>query len=427
MPVGIQSGMKRAALYLCYYNITEPLVQTQVVAYLRELVRSGFEIHLLTFEKERLDSSQRVRIREQLRRDGIEWYPLQYHGWPSLPATLYDLVRGSAKALRLCARHGIPLVHGRSHVGAMMAWPVKWLRGAKLLFDVRGLLADEYVDAGHWARHSARYRFTKAVERLMFRNADALIVLTEALKAELVIAGSAPRDRLPDIDVIPCCVPVERFALDADRRQAERLRRRWDGRRVLAYVGKLGAWYLVEEMARFFAIAHQEDSRFFLQVLTQSEPYPMRGALEIAGVPVDAYDIDYVEPAEIPRVLPAADAGISFRIASRASLGVSPAKVAEYLAAGLPVVSTQGIGDCDKIFPRPNLGVIVERLAEAEYRRAARALLRLLDDPATPALCREFAERELSLTRIGGPRYAAVYARLLAGASEESIVASPRG
>ncbi len=419
--------MRRAALYICYYNITEPLVHTQVVAYLSELARSGFEIHLLTFEKVRLDRSHRQSIRERLRREGIQWYPMRYHGWPSLPATLYDIARGSVKALALCSRHGIPLVHGRSHVGAAMAWPVKWLRGARLLFDVRGLLADEYVDAGHWVRGSAKYRLTKAVEQLLFRKADALIVLTEALKADLVSAESAPGARAHDIEVIPCCVSTERFVREAGQRQVERLQRGWDGRRVLAYVGKLGAWYLVEEMARFFAIARQEDSRFFLQVLTQSETYPMRRSLEAEGVPVDAYDIGCVRPAEIPIVLSAADAGISFRVTSRGSLGVSPAKVAEYLAAGLPVVSTQGIGDCDKIFTRPNLGVIVERLDEAEYRNAVRALLRLLDDPATSALCREFAERELSLTRIGGPRYAAVYARLLAGATEESIVASPRG
>lgn len=421
MLVGVERRMRRAALYICYYNITEPLVQTQVVVYLRELARSGFEIHLLTFEKERLTQPHRLAIREKLLSDGIQWYPMRYHAWPSLPATFYDIVRGSVRALVLCARHRILLVHGRSHVGAAMAFPVKWLRRAKLLFDVRGLLADEYVDAGHWVRDGVKYRLTKAAERFLFRKADALIVLTEALKADLVSAELAPGDRTRDIEVIPCCVSVERFVREVGQRQAERLRRGWDGRRVLAYVGKLGAWYLVEEMAQFFAIARQEDSRFFLQVLTQSDPYPMRRALEAEGVPVDAYDIGCVEPMEIPVVLSAADAGISFRVTSRASLGVSPAKVAEYLAAGLPVVSTQGIGDCDAILARQNLGVMIGRLDEAEFRRATRELLRLLDDPATPALCHEFAERELSLSRIGGPRYVAVYERLCGSASNERV------
>jgi glycosyltransferase involved in cell wall biosynthesis len=418
--------MKQAVLYLCYYNITEPLVQTQVVAYLRELARNGFEIHLLTFEKERLERSRQVWIHEELRREGIRWHWLRYHGWPSLPATLYDILRGSVKALVLCSVHDIRLVHGRSHVGTAMAWPVKCLLGAKLLFDIRGLLADEYVDAGHWAKDSGKYRLTKVVERLLFRKADALIVLTGALKDELVTAESALRDRARDIEVIPCCVPIERFASTVTLRQVERIRRGWDGRRVLAYVGKLGAWYLVEEMARFFAIARREDRQFFLQVLTQSEPNPIRRALEAVGVPVDAYDIDCVEPAEIPLVLSAADAGISFRVTSSGGLGVSPAKVAEYLAAGLPVVSTGGIGDCDEILARPNLGVIVQRLDDAEYQRAALALVRLLDDPATRGLCREFAERELSLTRIGSPRYASVYHRLLAGTHDGSVAISQR-
>lgn len=413
--------MRRAALYICYYNITEPLVQTQVVAYLGELARSGFEIHLLTFEKERLTQPHRLSIRERLRREGIQWYPMRYHAWPSLPATLYDIFRGSFKAVSLCIRYQIPLVHGRSHVGAAMALVVKVLRGTRMLFDVRGLLADEYADVGHWTRAGVKYRLTKAMERVLFRRADALVLLTEAIKADLVKTDPVLRERASGIEVIPCCVQVERFVLNADARRAERGRRNWDDRRVLAYVGKLGTWYLVKEMAQFFAAARREESRFFFQVLTQSEPSPMRRALEEAGVPPEVFDIEQVEPEEVPRVLCAADAGISFIRSCYSKRSSSPTKVAEYLAAGLPVVSTGGIGDCDAILARPNLGVVVEALDEAGYGRAARALLRLLDDPATPALCREFAERELSLSRIGGPRYVAVYERLCDSASKERV------
>lgn len=411
--------MRRAALYICYYNITEPLVQTQVVAYLRELARSGFEIHLLTFEKERLTRPHRLSIRENLQREGIQWYPMRYHAWPSLPATLYDIARGSLKAVSLCMRHEILLVHGRSHVGAAMALVVKLLRGVKMLFDVRGLLADEYADVGHWTRAGVKFRLTKATERVLFRRADALILLTEAIKTDLVKTDPILLERTNDIEVIPCCVPVERFAHNADERRVERQRRNWSGRVVLAYVGKLGTWYLVEEMARFFSVARQEDSRFFFQVLTQSEPSTMRRALEDAGVPSGTFNIERVEPEDVPRVLCAADAGISFIRSCYSKRSSSPTKVAEYLAAGLPVVSTRGIGDCDVILARPNLGITVERLDEAEYRRAIQGLLRLLDDPATPALCREFAECELSISRIGGPRYVSVYERLYRSVSQD--------
>ena len=34
----------RKVLYICYYHVTEPLVQTQVLTYLRELARGGVEV-----------------------------------------------------------------------------------------------------------------------------------------------------------------------------------------------------------------------------------------------------------------------------------------------------------------------------------------------------------------------------------------------
>jgi hypothetical protein len=37
-------------LYICYFGLREPLVQTQVLPYLRELARGGVGVSLLTFE-----------------------------------------------------------------------------------------------------------------------------------------------------------------------------------------------------------------------------------------------------------------------------------------------------------------------------------------------------------------------------------------
>src|ERR1051326_9263552 len=46
------------SLYICYFGLREPLVQTQVLPYLRELAKSGVAIFLLTFEPERWDDAQ---------------------------------------------------------------------------------------------------------------------------------------------------------------------------------------------------------------------------------------------------------------------------------------------------------------------------------------------------------------------------------
>jgi hypothetical protein len=88
------------------------------------------------------------------------------------------------------------------------------------------------------------------------------------------------------------------------------------------------------------------------------------------------------------------------------------------------VVSTRGIGDCDQILGDGKLGVLLERLDEAGYRRAVRALVELLGDADTPRRCHDFAAREFSIRTVGGARYVSLYRRLLAGADRRGAVAA---
>jgi glycosyltransferase involved in cell wall biosynthesis len=405
--------MKPAVLYICYYNITEPLVQTQVVAYLRELAGRGFPIHLLTFEREALSEEKRRFYERELKDAGIRWRSLRYHPRPSLLATLYDIAIGTMVAMRICRKNDVRLVHARSHVAAAMALTLKRLLGCKFLFDLRGLLAEEYLDAGHWTADDTKYRLTKRMEGVFFREADGFVMLTERVKEELVRNDPALQNRGEQIEVIPCCVDVNKFALGRSSREAYRRERGWTDRRVLAYLGKLSLWYLPDEMARFFAAAHQLDQRWFFQIFTQSGAGLMTEALQRAGVKPKDYDIRFALPDDLPKVLGAADATISFRKGLRSTVAVSPTKVGECLAAGVPVVTNAGIGDCDRIIGGQRLGVIVHNFSDNDFRRAAQELFDLIEDEGTSTRCQKFAEQELSLRTVGGPRYAAVYARLL--------------
>lgn len=405
--------MRRAALYICYYNVTEPLVHTQVIAYLRELGKRGVEMHLLTFERERHSAEKKQAIREELAESGIRWHSLRYHERPSLPATLYDIAAGTLKAIRICRKYDIQLVHARSHVPAAMTLILKSLLRCRFLFDLRGLLAEEYVDAGNWKKGRLKFNLTKRMERAFFRKADAFIMLTDRIKQELVLSEPALRDRAADIHVIPCCVETENFMVDNEQLEAFRVARGWIGRLVIVYVGKLGTWYLPEEMVRFFRVTREQDSRFFFQVLTQSDPTPMRQALKEAGISPGDYDIRSVSPVDIPLALAACDAGISFIRPTYSKLASSPTKMGEYLAAGLPVVANTGIGDCDRLLSENRLGTVVCDFSESEFCKAAAELRALLDDPHTSQRCQESARRKLSMSEVGGQRYAAVYETLL--------------
>jgi glycosyltransferase involved in cell wall biosynthesis len=414
--------MRRAALYICYYHITEPLVHAQVVAYLHELAKRDIEIHLLTFERDHLSQERRGAITEELKGLGIHWHSVKYHQRPSLLATLFDIVVGALVAGRLCRKHRIALVHARSHVAAAMALVLKRTIGCKVLFDIRGLLADEYVDADHWKPGELKYRLTKTMERVFYRKSDAFIVLTNRLKAELISSEPFLTNREDDITVIPCCVDLDKFSSVPEERDSLRNQFGWSARRVLIYIGKLSKRYLPDEMATFFSALRQLDSRWFFQVLTQSDAGIMEASLRGRNLPDESYDIRFASGDELPSMLAASDAAIGFYKLGLSKTSVSPTKIGEYLAAGIPVASSSEIGDCDQIIGQGRLGVVVRELSVDEYRRAALELLQFLDDGNTSRRCRAYAERELSLSAIGGPRYAAVYERLLGQSERRAIL-----
>ena len=188
------------SLYIAYFGVGEPLVQTQVIPYLRELVKSGNEMTLLTFESGDVDDEE---IRKELIEQGVEWHWLRYHKRPSVPATMFDILNGARFIKNLNARKKFDILHARSHVPMMMAAVARKIspNKPKLLFDIRGFMPEEYVDAGVWPAGGVIFRGVKRVENWLMKEADAFVVLTE--KALEILADEIGM-RL--VEVIPCCV-----------------------------------------------------------------------------------------------------------------------------------------------------------------------------------------------------------------------------
>ncbi len=398
------------ALYLCYFGLREPLVQTQVLPYLRELVRGGVAMSLLTFERE-LDEAWMAEWRERLRSEGIEWQMLRYHKRPTLPATLFDIAAGAWRAARIARRTGVDLFHARSHVGAAIGALAKKMSNARLLFDVRGFLPEEYVDSGNWPRDGFLYRLTKRVERWLFASADGFVVLTERARETLFPNGAGGRP----VEVIPCCVSAKRLA-PRDDRDAVRAELNATNRVIFVYVGALGGYYLMRETAELLAVARQRDPRAFALILTHGATAPMIAELERAGFNASDYRVMRAHHADVPRYLSAADVALSIIRPSYARIASSPTKFAEYLAAGLPVLCTAGIGDLDAHIEEGKVGVLLRSLDREAYAEALRAIDALRADLDLAARCKRLARSGYELETVGGPRYLRAY---------DAIVGSP--
>ncbi len=404
-------------LYLCYFGLREPLVQTQVLPYLRQLAAAGIKVHLLTFEprlRESWSDDELAKERERLAAEGISWFCLPYHKTPSVPATMYDIVAGARLAVKLARRQGINVLHARAHVPMAMAVWAQRFANVKLIFDIRGLMADEYADSGVWTERSLSFRAVKRLERAGIRRADQIVVLTERLRDWLV---THQLKRAEQIEVIPCCADFARF--DDDRILVEETREdsSAESRFEIVYAGSLGGLYLVEEMGRFFKALKERRPDAFLRILSVSPPQQGAAALKRAGLDESEFWIGRAAPAEVPAYLKRARLGLSFRKAAFSQIAASPTKIPEYLALGLPVVYNAGIGDTDELVERERVGVIVRNFDASAYQAAAEQALTLVNELTVNERCRRVARQFFDLHTVGGQRYVNVYRRLKRPAS----------
>jgi len=283
---------------------------------------------------------------------------------------------------------------------------------ARLIFDIRGFMPEEYVDAGVWPAGGTLYRLTKIAERGLFAAADAFVVLTHRAR-EILFPGCSVIDALGrPIEVIPCCVDLEKFAVSTPGvRHSIRNKLNVNGRRVLVYVGALGGWYLTSEMADFVALAHERDATIFALVLTQSEAHAesLKSRLIQLGLSPEDFRVGGVSPDEVAEYLAAADIAFCFIKPGYSKKSSSPTKIGEFLASGLAVLCNAGIGDTDDLLVANRVGVLVETFGREAYIQALREVDELAADTNLRQRCRAVAERCFDLGTIGGARYRRLY------------------
>ena len=396
----------KGVVYLSHNGALEPLGQSQVLPYLRGLAARGVEIGLVTFEKARdlADAERMAGTRRSLEAAGIAWHPLRYRS--SLAGKVLNLLEGAWAARRMAGRRDAALFHARSHMAGAMALLARAAHGGRLLFDLRGELAEEYADAGHWRRGGALYRATAALERLLLRRSDGLVVLSERL-ARRVRKGPAC-----EMEVIPCC--VDRTLFTAGGSALPEAIQHLAGAPFLVYSGSVGTWYLLEPMVRFFERARLKIPSLHLLMLSPDarEHDRIRRVAREAGVPDSALTVHAETYERVPAYLRAARAGLAFIKPVRSKEGSSPTKVAEYLACGLPVIVNAGVGDLESFVEARGVGAVLRSFDDGEMDRGVAVVEAAQGDAALRARCERAAADLFDLEAVGVARYRSLYRRL---------------
>lgn len=362
--------MKRASvLYLSYDGLTDPLGQSQILPYLKNLA-PGYAIHIISFEKRDRFAAEGARMAGVCSEIGIAWHPLRYHKFPPVLSTLFDLWRLRWDAGRLHRKHKFGIVHCRSYVTSLVGLWFKKRHAVRFIFDMRGFWADERVEGDIWNLKNPVFRmiysFFKKKEREFVSRADHVVALTEKARVEISSWQLATK-----VTVIPCCADPDLFDPGHIKAEARNNLRSELGLRaedfVLLYLGSWGTWYQTNEMLQFFGMLRESVRGARLLLVTPDAPDLTDCEFK------DAVLIRSVPRKEVPLFISLASAGICFILPSFSKKASSATKLAEMLMMGLPVVSNEGWGDVD-LYTKTLPGFIAVK-DKADYPGAIEKLL----------------------------------------------------
>jgi len=396
-----------STLYISYTGLLDPLGQSQVLQYVRELAASHL-INVLSFEKpEALADKARVQeLKAHCQTSGIDWHPRVWHNRPvGALATAYDIIAGSRHAIRLARAQNAEIVHCRSYIAGLMGLAVKRATGARFVFDMRGFWPDERVDGGIWSRRSLNYRVFKRAERRLFLGADHVVSLTQAGVREFERFDYL-QEMVPASSVIPTCTNLDLFRV-VDVPSACF---------TLGYVGSVGSWYLFDTVAKAVALAFEKRSDARFLVVTQGNQDAVRTALRNAGVDLQRVEIRAAAFSDVPGQIARMDAGLFFIRPAWSKRASCPTRMGEFLACGKPCLTNGGVGDVEEDLHETGTGIALPPMGDhgvdlANLDAALETLFAMTDKPDMAEKCRDAAEARFSLDE-GVSEYGRIYDRL---------------
>ena len=379
----------------------------RTLSILREQRRLGWETAHVTSSKHPAEAL----IEES---EGFRFYRTPApRGLPSkLPVVRQlSVVRELEGRLRGLVREVEPdILHAHSpSLNALAALRVGRDFGRPVVYELRAFWEDAAVDHGTSMKGGVRYRLSRALETHVLRRADAVAVICEGIRKDVLSRG-IPEEKLT---VIPNSVDVDRFS--TERRRDPGLARRFglEGREVLGFLGSFYAYEGLELLIE--AVPALLERRPRLRVLLVGEgprEEHLRRRVRELGLGDKVLFPGRVPHSEVRRYYDLIDVLVYPRFAMRLTEMVTPLKPLEAMAMGKLLVASN-VGGHRELIRDGETGILFEAGNAADLVR--KILLALEDEELgrrIPARARRFVEEERTWAR-GIAGYRPLYERLM--------------
>jgi glycosyltransferase involved in cell wall biosynthesis len=372
--------VQKKVLFISYDGMTDPLGQSQVLPYLQGLSKSGYQIFLLSCEKEQVFIQNKAIIDALVATANITWVPLTYTKNPPVLSTLLDIIKMRNAAKKLHLQHGIDMVHTRPGVPALVGLWLKKKFGIKFLNDIREFYADSRVEGLMWRLENPLYkmvyRFFKRKETEAVALNDGIVCLTYA--AEKIIQQWPEFKKGTPLEVIPCSADLELFnPASVTAAQTTALKNELHitpNDFIVTYLGSIGGWYLTNEMLDFCKVLNDKMPAAKFLFISPHRHEEIIAAAVKHQLPAEKIITKKATRKEVPLLLSLSNFSIFFIRPCYSKQSSSPTKHGEIMAMGIPLITNSGVGDVQAIVEKYKSGIVINNFTNEDYITAAMAI-----------------------------------------------------
>ena len=337
-----------------------PVFQSQVLDKIRIQREARIQVTVITT----IDNPSRFEkvINAPLRELGVPVYSFPDKG------LLRNLFSARRDLRFVFSKNGPIHIYARGIWGAIVHWMAFPLRGPDLIYDFRG---DVVAEAAALGASRMRQGLLKSLCRMAFSRATTVLTVSKASTAIL-----ASEYGVSNCVVFPSAVDAGWFQRAASNRDPTREALRVEvGDILLVYAGSLSHYQMIPEMLETWRELSRLPHVHFLLLTSQQPASGRHPSLDLVSE-IPRLTHASVPRSEMPSYLAAADIGFLLREEDPLNVVASPVKFGEYLAAGLAVVTSPGLGDVSQMVRNRNLGVLVRPKEKPETVFACLDLVR---------------------------------------------------
>ena len=257
---------------------------------------------------------------------------------------------------------------------------LKPLLKSKIIFDMRGVLPEEFLIRSTSIKFKFFSKIFKFFERFFLKVSDEIVTVSDAFKLYLLDEYSFISS--DSISVIPTYSMNNNF-LSKDYVDCKLKYFNDKSVDLYVYSGSLEVWQKFDDVISIFSEISKQNKNARLVVFTKDSVNANHKLLKF--IDKNLFSVDSLTYDDLILSLPSCDFGFLIRDNNIVNRVASPIKFSDYINANIFVLASDNIGDVSNYIKKFNIGIIINSINKIKYNVVFNEInsLKLIDSNET--------------------------------------------